>query len=104
MYREMFENTPAFVALRTDGNTRLDQIDAGRRWLRLNLTTTSLGLALHPVSQALQEYQEVAAQYQQIHDLLAQPGQTVQMLGRLGYGPRTARTPRWPLETRLRNA
>lgn len=38
------------------------------------------------------------------HDLLAAPGQTVQMLGRLGYGPQTPRTPRWPLETKLLNA
>lgn len=104
MYHEQFDTTPAFVTLRTDGNTRLDQITAGRRWLRLNLTTTGLGLALHPVSQALQEYQEVAKQHKAIHDLLAQPGQTVQMLGRLGIGPATSRTPRWPLETRLRNA
>ncbi len=103
-YREMFTKTPAFVSLVTAGNTRQHQIDAGRRWLRLNLTTTGLGLALHPVSQALQEYDEVAAPYRAIHDLLAEPGQNVQMLGRLGYGPKTAFTPRWPLESRLRNA
>ncbi|MEL7467635.1 MAG: twin-arginine translocation pathway signal protein [Pseudomonadota bacterium] len=104
MYREMFATTHAFVSLVTDRNTRLNQIAAGRRWMRLNLTTTALGLALHPVSQALQEYEEVAAQNTAIHQLLAKPGQTVQMLGRLGYGPQTPRTPRWALETRLRNA
>ncbi|MEM9063217.1 MAG: twin-arginine translocation pathway signal protein [Pseudomonadota bacterium] len=104
MYREMFDTTHAFISIVTDNNSRLDQIEAGRRWLRLNLTTTRLGLALHPVSQALQEYEEVNSHYSAIHELLAEPGQTVQMLGRLGYGPATARTPRWALETRLRNA
>lgn len=104
MYHAMFDNMPAFVALKTAGNTRMDQIETGRRWLRWNLTTTALGLALHPVSQALQEYEEMAGQYRAIHETLAAPAETVQMLGRLGIGPETARTPRWPLETRLRNA
>ena len=104
IYRTMLAATPAYAVLTTAGNTRPDQIDAGRRWLRLNLATTGLGLALHPVSQALQEYPEMAGPYARAHDLLAGPGETVQMLGRLGYGPGVPRTPRWPLEARMRNA
>jgi hypothetical protein len=46
----------------------------------------------------------MAAHRADIHALLAKPGDTVQMLGRLGYGPATPRTPRWPLEARIRNA
>ena len=102
-YLAMLDTTPAFAVIRTQGNTREDQIAAGRRWLRLNLTTTSLGMALHPVSQCLQEYPEMAEHYAAAHDMLAKPGETVQMLGRLGYGPDTPFTPRWPLETRLLN-
>ncbi len=104
IYEEMLSATPAYAVVTTQGNSRLDQIAAGRRWLRLNLTTTGLGLALHPVSQCLQEYPEMAAHYAEAHRTLASPGETVQMLGRLGYGPETARTPRWKLETRLRDA
>lgn len=103
MYDEMLHATPAYVVLTTSGNQRADQIAAGRRWLRLNLETTRLGLSLHPVSQALQEYEEMAPHYAEAHRMLAKPGETVQMLGRLGYGPKTARTPRWPLETRIMN-
>ncbi len=101
MYRDMLAATPAYAALTSATNTRTDQIDAGRRWLRLNLMTTRLGLALHPVSQALQEYPEMAAHYKSAHDMLAEPGHTVQMLGRLGFGPEVQETPRWPLETRI---
>lgn len=103
IYREMLAATPSYVALTTPGNDRVHQIEAGRRWLRLNLTTTALGLSLHPVSQALQEYPEMAEHRARAQSLLAQPGETVQMLGRLGFGPKPAPSPRWPLETRIRN-
>lgn len=102
-YLAMLDATPAFAVIRTPGNSREDQIDAGRRWLRLNLMTTGLGLALHPVSQCLQEYPEMTEHFKTAHNMLAKPGETVQMLGRLGYGPETPVTPRWPLETRILN-
>ncbi|MEL6794664.1 MAG: twin-arginine translocation pathway signal protein, partial [Pseudomonadota bacterium] len=101
IYNDMLNATPAYAVIRTAGNTRADQIAAGRRWLRLNLTTTSLGLALHPVSQALQEYPEMAAHYADVHEALARPGETIQMLGRLGYGPEVPISPRWPVEAKL---
>ncbi|MCF6232622.1 MAG: twin-arginine translocation pathway signal protein [Rhodobacteraceae bacterium] len=102
-YRKMLYATPAYAVLTSKGNRREDQIEAGYRWLRLNLATTQAGLALHPVSQALQEYPEVADHFAQVHAMPAAPGETVQMLGRLGYGPQTALTPRWPLEAKLRS-
>lgn len=101
IYETMLTATPAYSVIRTPGNTRLDQIEAGRRWVRLNLETTAAGLALHPVSQALQEYPEMAEHYQKAHALLAKPGETVQMLGRLGYGPQVPVSPRWPLEAKV---
>lgn len=103
MFRATMYATPAYATIVTPGNSRIDQIEAGRKWLRLNLKITELGLALHPVSQALQEYPEMSERYQQAHEMLASPGETVQMLGRLGYGPATPRSPRWPLDTRIRN-
>ncbi len=102
IFRKTLRETPAYAVLVSDGNSRIDQINTGRRWLRLNLATTQLGLALHPISQSLQEYPEMADHYARVHEMLAQPGQTVQMLGRLGYGPQTPETPRWPLEAKLR--
>lgn len=101
MYREMLVATPAYAVLTSASNARADQIEAGRKWLRLNLMTTRLGLALHPVSQALQEFPEMAAHYKSAHGMLAEPGHTVQMLGRLGFGPTVQASPRWPLESRI---
>ena len=101
IYRNMLMATPAYATITTPGNSRIDQTEAGRRWLRLNLTTASLGLALHPVSQALQEFPEMAEHYTKAHTMLAEPGHSVQMLGRLGFGPETNPSPRWPLETRI---
>ena len=103
MYKAMLHATPAYIVLTTPQNTRTDQISAGRRWLRLNLDTTRLGVALHPISQALQEYEEMAPHHKTAHSMLAKPGETVQMLGRLGFAPTPPRTPRWPLETRIMN-
>jgi hypothetical protein len=91
----------AHVWMVTAGNTRADQIAAGRDWLRVNLAATREGLGFQPLSQALQEYPEVAEPYRQTHERLAPSGGTVQMLVRLGYGPRVDQSPRWPLESRL---
>lgn len=92
---------PAIVTQATPGNGRRDQIAAGAAWLRLNLAATGAGLALRPVSQALQEYEAVASFNRVLQERFAPAGGTVQMLGLLGYGERTPRTPRWPLETCL---
>ncbi|MEX0338963.1 MAG: twin-arginine translocation pathway signal protein [Arenibacterium sp.] len=92
----------AYTWLTTSGNSRQEQIMAGRDWVRLNLAATAMGLGVQPMSQALQEFPEMDALYSQAHDLLAPEGGTVQMLGRLGYGPEVAQSPRWPLEAKLR--
>jgi hypothetical protein len=104
LYRGMLAATPAYAYVTTQSNARADQIAAGRRWLRLNLAVTGLGLALHPVSQALQEYPEMAGPHAEVHSLLAAPGETVQLLGRIGFGPQVPPSPRWPLATRMKDA
>ncbi len=100
----VLENTETAMAhlwLNTRGNSREDQITAGRDWVRLNLAATAEGVAMQPLSQALQEYQEMAEHYARLHDMLAAEGETVQMLARLGYGIALPPSPRWPLEAKL---
>ena len=90
-----------YIWLKTKGNGRIDQLNAGRDWLRVNLATTALGVGLHPISQVLQEYQEMTVQFDKIHHLLDASGETVQMLGRLGYAQEVAPSPRWPLNAKI---
>jgi hypothetical protein len=103
IFRKSFAGTPAMFWLATPGNSREQQIDAGRSWVRAHLAATALGLSMQPVSQSLQEYPEMAEHYAEIHNRLAKPGEVLQMFGRLGYGPEQPPAPRWPLETRLKN-
>ncbi len=76
----------------TGPNTRADQIQVGRAYVRLQLQATAQGLGMHPMSQALQEFAEMAPHYERAHQLvLGKPApkgatdDTVQMLCRVGY-------------------
>lgn len=82
-------STPAYLWIVTEGNTRPQQVLAGRAYVRVNLAGSAAGLAMHPNEQALQEYPQVAGPYKAIHNLLGTPAPryTVQMLARLGYLP-----------------
>lgn len=102
LMRATYGSIAALLWVTTPANTRLDQLEAGRRYVRANLQATALGIGMHPVSQSLQEYAEVQPMYARVHKLLGtREGERVQMLARLGYGPPVSPTPRWPLETRL---
>jgi hypothetical protein len=104
-YRAIFAQTPSFVWLTGRGNSRVDQLAAGKSYVRLNLLATQLGLGLHPVSQALQEYPEMAPLFAEARRLCrVETGETLQMLARLGYAGSIAPTPRWPLEAKLTRA
>ena len=54
-----------------------------------------------PVSHALQEYDDMKDLYQEIDRSVAAKGDTIQMFGRLSYGPRVPRSPRWHVEKKL---
>ena len=101
-FRSTFSATPAFGWLISSANSRRQQIEAGRAYVRANLDATSRGLSMAPVSQALQEFPEMAPDYELARELLGARGEEcVQMLVRLGYGPQVAAAPRWPLEAKL---
>lgn len=103
MMQDIYGSIPAAVWIITPGNSRLDQLEAGRRHVRANLRATMLGVAMHPLSQSLQEYGEIAGLFKNVHDVLgAKLNERVQMLVRIGYGPQVEPAPRWPMETRLR--
>ena len=90
----------------TGSNSRSDQIEAGRVYVRLQLQATAQGIGMHPMSQALQEFAEMKPHYERAHQLLigrAAPrspqDETVQMFCRIGYSAEpAAATPRRALE------
>ncbi|MDX1489896.1 MAG: hypothetical protein R3332_01305 [Pseudohongiellaceae bacterium] len=99
---DVLNATSNYLWLVTPNNTREDQLRAGRDYVRLNLAATAFGLVMHPVSQALQEYAQVGQYYDELHDMLgvASP-KRIQMLARIGKGPKVEPSPRWPLTTRI---
>lgn len=100
--REVYGSVPAAIWIATEGNARSHQLEAGRVHVRTNLLATALGLSLHPASQALQEFPEMAKANERAHQILgAEPGRRVQLLSRLGYGPDVPPSPRWPLTSKL---
>lgn len=102
-WRPLAEEVPVFFWLTSADNARAAQIAAGRAYARLNLTATARGLAMHPFSQSLQEYPEMARTYAEMERLTgARPGERVQMLVRVGYGPVIPPAPRRGLEDQMR--
>ncbi|MEM8650190.1 MAG: twin-arginine translocation pathway signal protein [Pseudomonadota bacterium] len=102
--RPYTQTAMGYVAVKTAGNSRMDQIQAGRNYVRMNLKATELGIAMHPLSQALQEFEEMEPFYMQMRDELGiQNNETLQMFARIGYGETPAPSPRWQYETRIRN-
>ena len=103
--KPQFETAMAFLWLTTPGNSRADQIAAGRDYVRLNLAATSAGVSMQPFSQALQEYPEMRPHYLATRNMLGiAETETLQMFVRLGYGPDIPAAPRWPLDTRIKSA
>ena len=96
-----FTTARGYAWLTTRGNSRAEQVAAGRTHVRLNLHATAAGIALHPLSQALQEFPEMAPHYDRAHELLGDGG-TVQMLVRLGHAAVPVPSPRRPLADLLR--
>ncbi len=81
-----------FVWMSTQGSSRSQQVNAGRAYVRMQLKATEIGLGIHPMSQALQEFVEMKPHYENAHQLMlgkpapkAASDETVQMFCRLGY-------------------
>jgi hypothetical protein len=103
--KPQFDTAMAFLWLVTPGNSRADQIAAGRDYVRLNLAATGAGIAMQPFSQALQEYPEMQPHFAAMRQSLGiGEDETLQMFVRLGYGPDIKGAPRWPLDARIRSA
>ncbi len=97
-------HTHAWAWLTSADNSRHAQLEAGRAYLRTDLAAAAAGLAIHPNSQVLQEFQEMAGLYRGFHDEVgvAAPAR-VQMFFRLGHAERPDPAPRRPLARLVRH-
>ena len=93
--RGQAQSAPAFLIQASAKNDRPAQVFAGRAFARMQLTATGLGLATHPMSQALQEYGDMALLYATFKRVLGIPeDHTIQMFARVGYAAPTFPAPR----------
>ncbi len=98
----IYGSLPAIAWITTAGNARVNQLDAGRRYLRAALRATLLDLSMHPMSQAIQEYPEMSSFFSRVATVCGvRADERVQMLARLGRASQVLPSPRWPLRTHL---
>ena len=92
-YRPKAASARAYAWLINDHAGRTSELNAGRAYARLALKAAELGLAIHPWSQALQEFPEMRQLYDEVHALIGD-GKRVQMLVRTGYADAVIPAPR----------
>ena len=95
----------AFGADAAAGRTRSAEVEAGRAYMRLQLAATALGVQVHPMSQAPQEFAEMKPHYEKLHALtLGRPAtdEVVQMFCRIGYCAEQPHTPRRGVDAIIR--
>ena len=89
----------------SSGTGRRAEVNAGRAYMRLQLQATTLGLQMHPMSQAIQEFAEMKPLYDRLHQLtVGQPAEreTVQMFCRIGYCSEQQHAPRRGVDAIIR--
>ena len=93
------ESAALLGVISTAGDTHLDHIRTGQLFERIWLTATTMGVAVHPMSQTMRRPESRSA----IADLLPKTGCIPQHLFRIGYSSREAPrfTPRRPVEEAL---
>jgi hypothetical protein len=96
-------HTHAWLWITSNDNSRRSQMESGRAYLRVDLAATALGLAIHPNSQVLQEFEQMRGIYQAFHREVevVEPAR-VQMLARIGYAARPDPAPRRAVSSVLR--
>ena len=77
-------SAPAYLMISSQHNSRIDQIEAGMLFARLQLVATAIGVAILPVTQAVRDYPEMFEPYVDLHTEFALRGYRVQMVAGIG--------------------
>jgi hypothetical protein len=102
-FAKKIASTGAFMWMTSEANDRATQVAAGRAYARVQLAATGLGIAMHPLQQALQEYPEQRGPYAAIRDLVGvrEPAGVVQMWARVGFAEPVGPAPRRGVDAHL---
>ncbi|HYE44746.1 MAG TPA: hypothetical protein VEA44_03130 [Caulobacter sp.] len=94
-YDPLCATAQAYLWIVSQGEGRGAEIASGRAYARMALEATARGVALQPMSQALQEYAEMAPLFaESLRATAVQPGERLQMLVRAGYAKEGPPAPR----------
>ena len=95
MTQKTVESTATFGWITSTSNSRIDQVNVGREYCRINLKTNAMGLVQHSLSQILQEYDDMLPLQDTFKKFFnIKKSDTVQMLFRLGTAEVTQHSPR----------
>jgi hypothetical protein len=101
-YNGAIDGTATFAWLVSRDNSRATQLAAGAAWVRTNQAANLAGVSMHPISQVIEEFPEMADKFRDVHALLEirEPAR-IQGIFRLGYAPTPEPAPRWPLADKI---
>lgn len=78
------DKNSGFVLLTSDKNSRTDQFNIGRYYSQIQLRAHTMGLAVQPLSQPIEEYVEMKEIYDNIHKNFVGENKTILLLFRIG--------------------
>jgi len=103
LYSSWIWNTWSFAWMTSATNNRAAQLATGAAYVRANLKATEIGLSMAPLSQALQEFPEMAGEMTRMRAATGtREDHTLQMFLRMGYAAAVPATPRRPVEAIIR--
>jgi len=104
MWKPKIDTAPAFAWLETQENddTPTGRLYAGMAYARMNLAATGLGLAIHPWSQGLEEYDAMRTIRAELRHELQNGENFPHMLVRIGYAGDEHASVRRPLSAFVR--
>ncbi len=87
--QKSIEHTPSYLLIVSKDNSRISQVQSGMAYSYCILKAHNMGMVMQPLSQALEEYDEMTTVYNDINAQYGNGG-TLQMLMRLGFPEKSA--------------
>lgn len=81
---------PNVIIIKTIGNERVSQIEAGRQYAKVVLMAHEKGYTVQPMSYPIQDIEELKDSFNAIHEEFAGEGNKIQMLFRIGKPTKNA--------------